>query len=390
MSVSTRKRIAAAVIGVGPIWEARYRPLLLSLQERVAIQAVYDPVAVRAKNTASEFGGTACGSLHQLFERSDLQAVLICDAGWVGATPLEDACRRKWPTLLAGCWQQSIGVLQGLHRAHRDHVLIMPELSWRHTPATRRLRELIATRLGPVHSLRACPLVDVLGAARQGDTNPSSTAVPAPCAAGETSASHTSGPAVGRPDAVLRMILDWALWVTGSTPVSVRATVSSAGDASRTGQILIQRKSVLLGQPTIELAVVSPTTSAAVVETLGPLTELTDGTRAPEVCRLPDQLSGEGTPLPYFGDWEIQCERGVAHLRQPNEIHWSAGGPTQVEHLATERSATALVLDLFFRRVVGGLVPVADLSSLLEVEELAHAVGRSLAESNGFVTVRHD
>jgi hypothetical protein len=84
---------------------------------------------------------------------------------------------------------------------------------------------------------------------------------------------------------------------------------------------------------------------------------------------------------------EIVCIRGRAKFSDPQQLSWTSGGEERVESLASERSEVEVMLDHFCRRVVGGLIPVADLADicghlrLIESAERSLSVGRAVRVS---------
>jgi hypothetical protein len=85
----------------------------------------------------------------------------------------------------------------------------------------------------------------------------------------------------------------------------------------------------------------------------------------PPLARINLVRIDEGAPIPAGVTPVIRarvvCERGVAELRGDDQISWQSGGSQADERLGGERSAVELVLDLFARRVRGGLIPLAEL-----------------------------
>lgn len=162
---SRRDRVGLGLIGLGPSWELLYRSAIDRLQNRLTVRLVYDTVEARALSVAGDFKADHVGSLHQLLHRSTLQGLLILDPGWLGTGALELIARSGKPVYLA---VPSLRHGVELHRtlqsqprassAVGDSQILddrwMPELRRRFTPASCRLRELIATRLGPVQDIR--------------------------------------------------------------------------------------------------------------------------------------------------------------------------------------------------------------------------------------------
>jgi hypothetical protein len=69
----------------------------------------------------------------------------------------------------------------------------------------------------------------------------------------------------------------------------------------------------------------------------------------------------------------------VAELQGHDQISWQSGGTQADERLGGERSAGELVLDLFARRVRGGLIPLAELSLGLRSLEWGERAEEALA-----------
>jgi predicted dehydrogenase len=95
------QRLRVGVVGLGRRWP-RYRAALLGLRRRAAVRAVFDPAPARAEHAAREFGCAAAGSVVELMERDDVDAVLLLGGAWYGLWPLEQACRVRKPALFAG------------------------------------------------------------------------------------------------------------------------------------------------------------------------------------------------------------------------------------------------------------------------------------------------
>ena len=68
---------------------------------------------------------------------------------------------------------------------------------------------------------------------------------------------------------------------------------------------------------------------------------------------------------------KLRCEAGRAELNSTSQISWqlNSAEPTH-ETLNTDRSEEEIMLDIFCRRVVGGLVPVADMSDIIRPIQL--------------------
>ncbi len=308
--------LSLGLIGVGPSWERRYRPAVRRLSQRMGIRVVHDPVLSRAQGVAQETGAEVAAGLMQVIEHPGLSGVLVLDAGWYGLTPLEFACDRQKPLFFGGNWHESAADWHHLAEcAQTRGVMLVPELSLRFQPATTRLRELIATRLGPVKHLRV-----QVHSPRRSDGEDSGCAVAA--------------------------AIDWCCYVT------------------RRRAELLSLSSTKFGENAGEWAL------SFRPEARGPDLEPAEIT----LCHEPNELfDARDIALEAV----VECERGRAVLTGSFRIRWStADSAENVEHLELERSGAEVMLDQFCRRLVGGLIPTATLSDIaLALEQVQRLKG---------------
>lgn len=155
---SRRDRVGLGLIGLGPSWEQHYREPIARLSHRLTIKLVYDSVEARARSVAADYEAGVASSLRQMLAWPSLQGVLVLDPGWYTTGALELIAMSGKPAFIGRnvlrhamtLSRNSIAsflLSRNLHAAHIDD-LLMPELGLRFTPATCRLRELIATKLG--------------------------------------------------------------------------------------------------------------------------------------------------------------------------------------------------------------------------------------------------
>jgi hypothetical protein len=92
-----------------------------------------------------------------------------------------------------------------------------------------------------------------------------------------------------------------------------------------------------------------------------------------------DDVKADQTIEPPQPQCEILCIRGRARFTDPLQLSWNSGGDERTESLAAERSEVEVMLDHFCRRVVGGLIPVADLADICGHLRLIESAERSLS-----------
>jgi predicted dehydrogenase len=137
------------IIGLGRRWRQRYRPALAALRDRFRVRAVCDHLHERAVCEAKQLGCAAAGPT-ELFDRSDVDAVLLLGGQWYGLWPLELACRLGKPVLcaasLAGDDAHADALVEQVRQAR---TAIMMALAPRFAPAERALRRVLDKELGP-------------------------------------------------------------------------------------------------------------------------------------------------------------------------------------------------------------------------------------------------
>lgn len=316
---TSRGPVQFGVIGVGPVWESRYLPALRKLGPRIRVRAVHDAVLNRAQMVASEFAATTVGGIAALAQRPDVRAILLLDNAWYGQAGLELILAARKPVFIAATLGTDRTALQQLHaRVQAEGLTIMAEFSRRHTPSSSRLQELMATRLGQPRSV----LIEAM----------------------QPSLNDSEADSESRLDFLVGL-LDWCHYVIRRPPETVAAQRVDHGYAV---QVAFRRSASSSEPATAELRIRQP------------------GDRADEASAVIQQ--------------QIHCERGHATLRGATEIAWTNGTGTRSEALYAERSDVEVTLDQFCRRVVGGLVPVADLGDVCRGLKLASAVEQSLRE----------
>ena len=150
MVKSKHQRLRVGVIGLGRLWETRHKPSLARLQDRFQITAVYDTVYRRAELEAAQIGCAACEGLSALVERPDVDVIYLLSRQWFGLYPISLACAVGKPVYCALPLAADLIELEQLARlVNQSGITFMPEFARRCYPATLRLKELLATHLGP-------------------------------------------------------------------------------------------------------------------------------------------------------------------------------------------------------------------------------------------------
>lgn len=211
--------VRIGIIGLGRAWEESYEPAIRRLDRRVQVAAVYDHVHRRAEQFCRRCPrARAIDGVIALIDAPHVDAILLLDSNWHGRALLHYACARRKPIHLAGDLGDDTAFIEHLHATSvLTGTTVMPELSWRYTPATTRLQELLATRLGPPRTVHI--RIDV----RPPDV-----------------------------DRVLPRAVDWCRYVCGARPVSV--TSEESQPSHRTVTLTLETSSGRTSAARIEIA----------------------------------------------------------------------------------------------------------------------------------------
>jgi hypothetical protein len=295
-SKTDRRLLPVAIIGAGPDWNVSWKPAIVS-QSRLKIAGVYDPHALRGEAAARDLDVPHFSGARELFKRVHLKGVLLLDGGWLGAWFLEEAARQRIPVLFAPA-TMPLDRISAIPETLLSDILIQPDLRRRYTPATMRLRELTATKLGPVDFVSI----------------------------------ETTAPA-GSVRWTLAELIDWSRFVVQS------AVVEAVGE---------------------------PLDAETRQGTLARLTfrRTNDGRAVTAEIRMAPPSDEVGVIQPPIFSADIGCRTGTAAIRGPRKILWRTTGETGEEELSDDRSSAHVQLDLFARKLVGGLVPAANLDDV--------------------------
>src|SRR3990170_1206709 len=142
-------KLRVGVVGLGQAWETRHAPALRALADRFEVRAFCDPVAHRAAEIAQRWPARMCDGFRALASSADIDAVLLLSSRWYGALPILAACDAGKAIYCAAALDLDTDTADEVRQRVRDAgVAFMAEFPCRLAPATLRLKELMATRLG--------------------------------------------------------------------------------------------------------------------------------------------------------------------------------------------------------------------------------------------------
>ncbi|WP_250846919.1 Gfo/Idh/MocA family protein [Aquisphaera insulae] len=337
MGASQHTRLRVGVIGLGRLWESRHKPSLLRLKDRFRVTAVYDQVHRRARTEAEQLGCVACEGLSALVSRTDVDVIYVLSPQWFGLHPLALACEAKKSVYCGLPLAESADELEGLARQVGEAgIAFMPEFARRCYPATLRLKELLATSLGPPRLILGQSRL--FGFDRYAVPGPSTQLAPSPLLVDPGS-----------------YLLDWCCSLMNALPESVggaRAQVVPAAE----------------GKPP------EPDFGSFVAEFPG------GASAQVSFGRYDRGRWGEASRFLPPAGFQVFAERGAAWLELPERIQWSDASGTHEERLPLEPTVGDVLNKQFHELVHGEPSAAPTIRDALRIARLVREIERSQAE----------
>lgn len=326
-------KLRVGLVGLGNTWETRHGPALRALSDRFEVRAVCEEVALRAQHVAREFNATPVDGFRALLVREDIDAVLILSRQWYGSLPIL-AAADAGKAVYCGCGldldQHQTRRLK--ERVERAGIAFMAEFPCRQAPATLRLKELIATRLGAPRLLfchRREPSEDV----------PSLLARKKP-----------------QPDSlnVLIDLVDWCRYVVGHEPKSVMGVMHPwhTGSAHEDYQMMSLDFPDVAGSGYCATAQIS--------------------------CGR--YVPAEWTEAVSFrppAALQVACEHGIAFIDLPSTLIWFDNAGRHLESLDSERPVGEQLLAQFHREVTSLVRNRSSLEDAYRALDIVHKARES-------------
>ncbi len=337
MGVSRGSRLRVGVIGLGRLWEARHKPALARMRDRFQVAMVYDHVARRAAMEAHALRCEVAGGLAAMIDRDDIEAIYLLSPQWFGLHPIDLACAAGKPIYCALPPLSDPEGLESLASSIRAAgTPFMPELARRFYPASLRLRELLATRLGKARLVLGH--TRLFGFDRYGPPGPSTQLTPLPLDVDPGS-----------------NLLDWCRYVFQEEPTGIQARecrVMKSPEASESG----------------------PDFASYALE-------FSDGRGAQmEICRYHRSPWGDATQFLPRPGFQVFAENGAAWLEMPDRVQWTDASGTFDERLPMEPSVGEMLNDQFHRMVHGEPSMAPTIDDALAVVKIGRDLRKSLQE----------
>ncbi len=305
-------KLRIGLIGLGDAWQHRHRPALKVLGDRFDVRAVYSPVAKLAENSAAEFQADPVDGYRALVDRCDIDAVMVLQKSWLGWLPILAACEAGKSIYWAG--DLDFDPIQDAHvreAIENSGVAFMTEFPRRFAPATLRLKELVATKLGKPRLL-FCHR-------RMKDD--------------EANIKTECGSNPQRRELV--ELIDWARYVVGREPTSV-TSMGHSGGASPDYRCLSLHFSAVGDGPAVTA-------------------QISCGSYIPGTWH---EAVGFRPPSAM----QICCERGVAFIDLPSTLVWFDDAGRHLESLEMELPVGEQLLTQFHRCVTSLIRKLGDLN----------------------------
>ena len=304
-------------MGLGNAWQMRHRAALLALSDRSTCAPCVRKLPRVPSRWRRSSARCAVDGFRALTSRDDIDAVLVLTAEWYGPLPILSACEAGKAVYCAAALDiEPRRASEIKERVEKSGVAFMAELPRRHSPATLRLKELIATTLGEPRLLfchERQKLTESNGAASFRPRCP---------------------PAVRD----LLELVDWCRYVVGEEPTSVVGVCPRCRTPRTADYQMMSLDFSPAGRP------------------------LGTGALAQISCsRYLRSNWPEAVSFRPPAELQVCCERGVAFVDLPSTLVWFDEAGRHQESLGSERPVGEQMLMQFHRAVTSLVRKTGDL-----------------------------
>ncbi|MCR4414208.1 MAG: Gfo/Idh/MocA family oxidoreductase [Thermoguttaceae bacterium] len=326
-------KLRVGLVGLGDAWEHRHRPALRALADRFEVRAVCDQVGRRAQLAAAEFGAQTVDGFRALTAREDIDAVLMLAPQWYGSLPILAACDAGKAVYFGGGQQLEPEHAETIRRRVQESgIAFMVEFLRRQSPATLRLKELIATRLGPPRLLFCHHRLPI-----------------------PEHANHSSRPHRTIVQELVEQV-DWCRYVVGKDPHWVTG-MTHTGAESEEADYQMMSLDFSEGQ--------SPGTGA--------IAQISCGRYFPAAWH-------EAINYRPLAALQVSCAHGVAFVDLPATVIWFDEAGRHHESLESERPVGEHLLTQFHRSVTSLVRRTTDLEDACRALWIVQQADRSFSE----------
>ncbi len=328
-------RVRVGLVGLGEAWDQRHRPALRALADRFEVRAVCEQVGHRARLAANELGVDTVDGFRALVAREDVDAILMLAPQWYGSLPILAACEsRKAIYLGSGVQLEPEHAETIRRRVEEAGVAFVVELLRRQSPATLRLKELIATRLGPPRLLFCHHRLPI-------DDRPTPSCPSRP------------------PRTIVQELVeqvDWCRYVVGKEP----RWVTGIGHVG-------------CHTPEADYQMMSLDFSEGEEPGTGAVVQISCGRYFPATWR-------EAIHYRPLAALQVCCERGISFVDLPSTVIWFDEAGRHQESLDSERPLGEQLLSQFHRAVTTPARKPTDLEDTCRALEIVQKAAQSYRE----------
>lgn len=308
--------IQLGLFGDGPLLEEIFQPALLRLSERVRVASVHSPVLTRAEQIAKPFNATVDTGLRVLLRHPELDGMILLDTDWYGDMPLQFCLAQKRPALI------SIPLIcRLLHQnvSKSSEPFLNRLIKWEKDAHNEGIMLMPACfdRYEPFF-IRLQELIAT------GLGSPQSIELTAPFAEANLNSEELC---------LDSMIALWRMIDLSQTLMKQMATSVSYNASEKQFQIEFPNKSGSINTVSIQFE------------------------------------SDRSSDIHNF-----ICDNGNVKLTNENQVDGKKGPDAFSESLPSDRAGVDILVDLFCRRIAGGLLPCPDLSDAIKTATIITAI----------------
>ncbi|MEZ6136499.1 MAG: Gfo/Idh/MocA family oxidoreductase [Pirellulaceae bacterium] len=318
-------RLRIGLIGLSSDWGNRHLPALRMLQDRFEVAGVYSSVASFADSVAREFQTKQFDGFREMLSRDDIDAALMLESDWYRTLPVTAACEYG-KAIYCGSEidfdPQRAAELKRL--VDRAGIAFVAEFPKRYAPASLRLKELIATRLGQPQLLFCHKRLT-------SEANPNR--------GGRSLAART--------DRELIELIDWCSFIVGREIRSVYSTEHR--------RHLPDDPSKIRAEPDYQTISVDLSADGAPLGST--IAQISCGTYFPPAWH-------EAISFRPPAAVQVCCENGLAFVDLPNTLIWFDEAGRHQESLESEMAVGQQLLTQFHRAVTSLVRKMGDLEDV--------------------------
>ena len=336
------RAVNIGLVGQCNEFSSMYLTALHAIRERMQLSWIYDAIPFRSNQIAIEHKLQQANGLHQLARQHDINALLLLNNHWYRHIPLEiclkfqksAVCMSPFP------WDADQSTLQNWHsRLGELGISFVLGFYRRYSPTTIRLQELIVSKIGAVREIQLTI---------------------------KCSNAKASIPANSPADGVHENIPEDNIEIekdkgNGESPSQQNSQICpeilQAIDWCRH---ILNRKLILKTEQNLESTLTNPCSLTFHTQP--------SETHPETTIRIDYEESDEHETQ---NSWLINvvAENGKAELSGLRRISFHHGNTQHHDELLSERCGLDVLLDLFCRRLMGGLVPLPDIGDLMRAKE---------------------